>query len=207
MARSGHVAHRCDHAVDRRPPRPAGIGHRRCVPRDDRSRRRRHLRDGDAHRAAAAALSVGARRLQGQDQLVHALSGHRHRHRRTAGAGADHPVRRQGQRDVSGRRRARLGRAGLYRRRLRILGQGLRHVGRRRTRVARVGRSHPGRNAAGLRVRLSQPQSLARALLAHHLRLADLPRRRWWRWRCSIRRWPRALRGCRSRPSRSSASR
>ncbi len=125
---------------------------------------------------AAAALSVGTRRLQGQDQLLHALSGHRHRHRGTSRAGADHPVRRQGQRDVSGRRRARLGGAGLYRRRLRILGQGLRHVGGRRTCVARIGRSHPGRDAAGVCVRLSQPQPLARALFAHHLRLADLLR-------------------------------
>ncbi len=71
-----------------------------------------------AHRQTAAALSVGAGRLQGQDQFLHALLRHRHRHRRIAGAVPDHPVRRQGQRDVSGRRRARLGGAGLYRHRL-----------------------------------------------------------------------------------------
>ena len=61
---------------------------------------------------------------------LHALLRHRHRHRRPAGAVPHHPVRGQGQRDVPGRRRARLGGAGLYRHRLRLLGQGVRHVGR-----------------------------------------------------------------------------
>ena len=53
-----------------------------------------------------------------------------------AGAGADHPVRGQGQHHVSGGRCARLGGAGLYRRRLRLLGQGARHVEQRRAGLA-----------------------------------------------------------------------
>ena len=69
-----------------------------------------------------------------------------------------------------------VGGAGLYRHRLRLLGQGARHVVRRRARLARVGRSDPRRDAAGVPVRLSQSQPLARALLAHHRRLARLPR-------------------------------
>ena len=76
-----------------------------------------------------------------------------------------------------GRRRARLGGAGLYRHRLRLLGQGVRHVGGRRAHLARVRRSDPGRHAAGVPVRLSQSQPLARALRAHHHRLARRPRR------------------------------
>ena len=146
--------------------------HRRHLPHHARPRHRDHLRRGAAHRSDAAALSVGARRLQGQGQQLHALPRHRHRHRRPAGAVPDHPVRGQGQRDVSGGRGARLGGAGLYRHRLRLLGQGVRHVVRRRADLARVGRSDPGRHAAGVPVRLSQSQSLARALRAHHGGLA-----------------------------------
>ncbi len=55
------------------------------------------------------------------------------------GAGADDPVRREGQHHVPGRRGAGLGCAGLYRCRLRLLGQGARHVPRRRARLARLG--------------------------------------------------------------------
>ena len=76
-----------------------------------------------------------------------------------------------------GGRRARLGGAGLYRHRLRLLGQGVRHVGRRRARLARLGRGDPGGDAGGVPVRLSQSQPLARALCAHHRRLARVPRR------------------------------
>ena len=43
---------------------------RRHLPHHARSRHRHHLRGRAAHRQAAAALSVGARRLQGQDQLA-----------------------------------------------------------------------------------------------------------------------------------------
>ena len=50
---------------------------------------------------SSAALSVGAGRLQGQGQLLHALPRHRHRHRRPAGAVPDHPVRREGLRSCS----------------------------------------------------------------------------------------------------------
>ena len=130
-----------------------------------------------ARRAAAAALSVGARRLQGQGQLVHALPRHRHRHRRPARAVPHHPVRREGLGDVSGRRGARLGGAGLHRHRFRFLGQGVRPLGRHRAGLARLGRGDPGGDAGGVPVRLSQPQPLARALRAHHRRLAGVPRR------------------------------
>jgi len=79
--------------------------HRRHLPHHARSRRRHHLCRRAADRQAAAALSVGARRLQGQGQLVHVVPGHRDRHFRIAGVGADHPVRGQGQHHVSRRRR------------------------------------------------------------------------------------------------------
>ena len=177
VARPRPLAHRQHHAELGRPAGPAGLAERRHLPHHARSRHGHHLRGGAAHRQAAAALSVGARRLQGQDQLVHALPRHRHRHRRPARAVPHHPVRREGQRDVSRRRRARLGGAGLYRHRLRILGQGVRPLGRHRTRLARLGRGDPRRDAGGVPVRLSQPQPLARALRAHHGRLARVPRR------------------------------
>ena len=61
--------------------------------------------------------------------------------------------------------------------------------------LARLRRGDPRRHAAGVPVRLSQPQSLARALPPHHRRLAGLPRRAGRRSRCSIRRSPRASRG------------
>ena len=56
---------------------------RRHFPHHARSRHGHHLRARAAHRQPAAALSVGAGRLQGQDQFLHALLRHRHRHRRT----------------------------------------------------------------------------------------------------------------------------
>ena len=182
-ARPRPLAHRHHHAELGRAARAAVQRHRRHLPHHARSRHGRHLRRGAAHRPAAAALSVGARRLQGQDQQLHALPRHRHRHRRIAGAVPDHPVRGQGQRDVPGGRGARLGGAGLYRHRLRLLGQGVRHVVGRRAHLARLGRGDPGRHAAGVPVRLSQSQSLARALHAHHARLARGPRARSWRSR------------------------
>ena len=65
-------------------PGATGQRHRRHLPHHARSRRGHHLRARIAHRQAAAALSVGARRLQGQGQQLHALPRHRHRHRRPA---------------------------------------------------------------------------------------------------------------------------
>ena len=70
LARSRPLAHRHHHAELRRPARAAGQRHRRHLPHHARSRHGHHLRRGAAHRPAAAALSVGARRLQGQDQLA-----------------------------------------------------------------------------------------------------------------------------------------
>ena len=55
----------------------------------------------------------------------------------------------------------------------------------RRAHLARIRRSDPGGDAAGVPVRLSQPQPLARALRAHHRRLARLSRRAGRRSRCS----------------------
>ena len=177
VARPRPVAHRQHHAELGRPAGPAGFAERRHLPHHARSRHGDHLRGRAAHRPAAAALSVGAGRLQGQDQLVHALPRHRHRHRGPARAVPHHPVRREGLGDVSGGRRARLGGAGLYRHRLRFLGQGVRPLGRHRAGLARLGRGDPRRDAGGVPVRLSQPQPLARALRAHHGRLARVPRR------------------------------
>ena len=177
LARSRAVAHRHHHAELRRAAGAAVQRHRRHLPHHARSRHGRHLRRRASHRPPAAALSVGARRLQGQDQQLHALLRHRHRHRRPARAVPDHPVRGEGQRDVSGGRGARLGGAGLYRHRLRLLGQGVRHVVGRRAHLARLGRGDPRRHPAGVPVRLSQSRPLARALHAHHARLARGPRR------------------------------
>ena len=157
-------------------PGAPGRDRRRRLPHHARSRRGDDLRGGAAHQQADADLSVGAGRLQGQDQQHHALLRHRDRHLGPARALPHHPVRGEGQRDVPGRRRAELGGAGLYRHRLRFLGQGVRHVGGRRAGLARVRRSGAGGNAAGVPVRLSQSQSLARALCAHHHRLARDPR-------------------------------
>ncbi len=72
---------------------------------------------------------------------------------------------------------ARLGGADLYRYRLRLLGQGVRDVVGRRAHLARLRRGDPRRHLAGFSVRLSQSQPLARALCAHHRRLAFVPRR------------------------------
>ncbi len=155
-ARSRPVPHRHHLAELGRAAGAAVQRHRRHLPHHARSRHGGHLHRGAAHRPAAAALPVGARRLQGQDQQLHALLRHRHRHRRIAGAVPDHPVRGQGQRDVSGGRGARLGGAGLHRHRLRLLGQGVRHVVGRRAHLARLGRGDPGRHAPGVPVRLSQ---------------------------------------------------
>ena len=60
----------------------------------------------------------------------------------------------------------------LHRGRLRVLGQGVRHVRGRRAHLARGGRSDPGCHAAGVFVRLPQPQPMARALRARHHCLA-----------------------------------
>ena len=120
---------------------------------------------------------MGAGRLQGQGQLLHALLRHRHRHRRPARAVPHHPVRGEGLDDVPGRRRARLGGADLYRHRLRILGQGVRHDRGRRTHLARLRRGDSVGDAAGLPVRLSQSVALACALCPRHHRLARRARR------------------------------
>ena len=175
VARSRSLT-RGDHHVERRPSRAPGRHRRRRLPHHARSRRGDDLRRGAAHQQAHADLFVGARRLQGQDQQHHALLRHRDRHLGPARALPHHPVRGEGQRDVPGRRRAELGGAGLYRHRLRFLGQGVRHVGGRRAGLARVRRSGAGGNAAGVPVRLSQPQPLARPLFPHHHRLARDPR-------------------------------
>ncbi len=73
----------------------------------------------------------------------------------------------KGSRHVPGRRRARLGGSHLYRHRLRILGQGVRHVGRRRARLARLRRGDPVGDAAGFPVRLSESQSRWHVRYAH----------------------------------------
>ena len=177
LARSRLLAHRQHHAVVRRSAGARGQRDRRRFSHHARSGHGDHLRRRIAQPEPAAALSVGAGCLQGQSQFADALSGHRHRHRRIAGAVPDHPVRGQGQRHVSRRRGARLGGADLYRRRFRILGQGVRHVVGHRADLARLGRSDPGRDTPGVPVRLSQSQPLARALRAHHGRLARLSRR------------------------------
>ena len=74
-------AHR-QHHVERRASRAPGQRDRRHLPHHARSGRGDDLRARAAHRQADAALSVGARRLQGQGQQHHALPRHRHRHRR-----------------------------------------------------------------------------------------------------------------------------
>ena len=172
LARPRPLAYRRHHAVNRRPSAARAEQYRRHFPRHPRSRHRHHLRRRDAHRQAAAALSVGPGRLQGQGQFLHALLRHRHRHRRPAGAVPHHPVRGQGLDDVPGRRRARLGGAHVYRHRFRLLGQGIRHVGGRRAGVARFRRGHSVGDAARVPVRLFQPVALARALCPAHPRLA-----------------------------------
>ena len=70
LARPRPVAHRQHHAELRRPAGSPGQRHRRHLPHHARSRHRHHLRRRAAHRQAAAALSVGAGRLQGQGQLA-----------------------------------------------------------------------------------------------------------------------------------------
>ena len=70
---------------------------------------------------AAAGLSLGARRLQGQRREPDALSRHRHRHRRPAGVVHDHRVRRARRAGVPRRRGARLGGVRLCLHRLRLL--------------------------------------------------------------------------------------
>ncbi len=64
----GIVAHRRRHAVVGRPSGAAGEHDRGHLPRHARSRHGHHLRRRIAHRQAAADLSVGAGRLQGQGQ-------------------------------------------------------------------------------------------------------------------------------------------
>ena len=100
---------------------------------DARSRHHRHLRRRVAHAEPAAALSVGARRLQGQGHQPDALQGHDDRHCRPSRAVPHHRVRREGRGDLSRRRGARLGGAGLCLHRLRILAQDFRLWGRTRT--------------------------------------------------------------------------
>ena len=190
LARPWPIAHRGHHTLDRRSSGASGGHDRRYFPHHARPRHRHHLRRRTAHRQTAADLFVGAGRLQGQGQLLHSVLRHRHRHRRSARAVPHHPVRGEGLDHVSGRRRARLGGADLYRHRLRLLGQGVRHVGRRRTRLARLRRGNPVGDAAGLSVRLSQSVALACALRPHHHRLA-----------CGTRRADRG-RGVRSRGCR-----
>jgi len=177
VARSRPVAHRVHNAFIWRSAGTPGEPDRGRLPHHARSRDGDHLRRRTAHAEPAAALSLGAGRLQGQGEFAHPLPGHRDRHRRIAGAVPHDPVRGERQHHVPGRRGARLGGIDLYRRRLRLLGQSVRHVLGRRAHLARIGRSNPGGHAAGVPVRLSEPQPLARALRAHHRRLARLSRR------------------------------
>ena len=205
LARSRPLARR-QHHLERRAPRPPGQRDRRHLPHHPRSRQRHDLRARAAHGQAQPALPVGARSLQGQGQQHHALPRHRHRDRRIAGAVPDHPVRGQGLDHVPRRRRARLGGAGLYRHRLRLLGQGVRAVGRFGAGVAGVGRGDPGGDADRVPVRLSQSQPLARPLRPHHHRLARFPCHAGGAGACTSRRSRRASRASRSSPSPCSAS-
>ena len=144
------------HHLERRAAGTAGQCDRRHLPHHPRSRRGDDLCGGAAHRQAHPDLSVGARRLQGQDQLDHALPRHRHRNRGPLGAIPDHSVRGQGLGDVSRGRRARLGGAGLYRHRFRLLGQGVRHVDGHRADLARRRGGSAGSDIARFPVRLSE---------------------------------------------------
>ena len=128
-------------------------------------------------RTTVRRLSLSKPDAEGQGRRLHAVLRHRHRHRRIAGAVPDHSVCGQGRRDVSGRRGARLGGAGLHRHRLRLLGQGVRHIVGRRARLARVGRSDPRGHAAGVPLAYPYCRPLACALHAHHDRLARGARR------------------------------
>ena len=163
--------------------------------------------DGTAHRQAHPDLSVGAGRLQGQGQQHHALLRHRDRHRRPAGALPHHPVRGQRQRDVPGRRRARLGGACLYRHRLRLLGQGVRDVdgGRAGSGAPPAKPSSPRRWSSSC-----SPISISTAGMCATPTSRSPGSRawpRWWRSRCSIRRWRPASRGFRCLRSPGSALR
>jgi hypothetical protein len=163
------LAHRAHHAEPGLRARAPGQPGRRRLPRHARSRRGRHLRRRTAHARPAAALSVGAGRLQGQGQQLHALPRHRHRHRRPAGAVPDHRLRGQGH--VMFPATAALAWAvlayicidfGFWNKVFDI------SPGRRAASGARR-RGDPGRDAGGLPVRLSQPQPLARALQPRRL--------------------------------------
>jgi hypothetical protein len=144
---------------------------------------------------------VGARRLQGQGQQLHALPRHRDRHRRPARAVPHHPVRGQGQRDVSRRRRARL--VGVtYRGRFRFWGKDMSAGANGMAYSASLFRGNAGPLSR------SEPEPLARPLRPISRRAGSPSSARWSRSRWSIRRSPRALPGCRccSSPSPGSAS-
>jgi hypothetical protein len=115
----------------------------------------------------AAALSVGAGRLQGQGQQLHALYGI------VIGIAGLLALFLTILFVVKGSimfpaAAALAGRCCLYRHRLRILGQGFRRCRGRRAIGACIGRGHSCGDPAGVPVRLSQSRPLARALFAHH---------------------------------------
>ena len=206
LARPRALAHRQHHAEFGRPAGPAGFAERRHLPHHARSRHRHHLRGRAAHRQAAAALSVGARRLQGQGQLLHALPRHRHRHRRPARAVPHHPVRRQGQRDVSRPRPRSAGRCSSISAPTSDSG-------------ARCSTSPPAPSASGApRARRSSRRRWSCSCLPTSISIAgtcatptsrpagSCSSARSRRSRCSIPRSPRASRASRSRWSRSAAS-
>ncbi len=172
LARSRILAHHHDH---REPGPGAGAGGQPPggrVPADPRSGHDSDLRRRAAHAVAAAALSVGAGRLQGQVDQPHALRGHTDRHRGPARAVPDDRVRRARGDDLSGGRGARLGGVRLCLHRLRLLAEDVRPRGRLGADLARRRRSDHRRHPDRIPVRLSQPAPLARALHAFRARLA-----------------------------------
>jgi hypothetical protein len=89
----------------------------------------------------------------------------------------NHPVRRQGQRDVFPQPPRWGGRCSSISASTSGSGQGVRHVGGRGTGVAGLGGGDPRRHPAGVPVRLSQSQPLACPLRPHRGGVAGLPRR------------------------------
>ncbi len=140
LARSRLVAHHDHHREPGPGSRAGGQPAGRRVPPDARSGNDRDLCRRIAHAVAAAALSLGAGRVQGQVDQPHALRGHSDRHRRPSRPVPDHRVRRARGDDLPGRGRARLGGVRLCLHRLRFLAEDVRPRGRVRADLAR-GRS------------------------------------------------------------------
>ena len=147
---------------------------RRCISVDARPRNDRHLRRRTAHAVAAPALSLGARRVQGQRRQPDPLPGHPDRHRRPARAVPDDRVRGARRVGVSRRGRSRLGGVRLCLHRLRVLAQDLRLRRRFRADLAGRGRGDDRGDLDRLPVRLPQSAPVACALPAHRHGLAAL---------------------------------